>query len=60
MLLTQKRVCAKEGESISTVKRRERRGVQVYFGTIRKEYIRPSKSPQIVLVFFVGKKDRKK
>jgi len=27
---------------------------------LRKEYIRPSKSPQMVLVFFVGKKDGKK
>ena len=27
---------------------------------LRKEYIRPSKSPQTVLVFFVGKKDGKK
>ena len=27
---------------------------------IRKEYIRPSKSPQIAPVFFVGKNDEKK
>jgi len=27
---------------------------------LRKGYIRPSKSPQTVLVFFVGKKDGKK
>ena len=27
---------------------------------LRKEYIKPSKSPQIVSVFFVGKKDSKK
>jgi len=27
---------------------------------LRKEYIRPSKSPQTALVFFVGKKDGKK
>ena len=27
---------------------------------LRKGYIRPSKSPQIVLVFFIGKKDGKK
>ena len=27
---------------------------------LRKEYIQPSKSPQIVLVFFIGKKDGKK
>ena len=27
---------------------------------LMKEYIQPSKSPQIVLVFFIGKKDGKK
>jgi len=27
---------------------------------LRKEYIRPSKSPQMVLVFFLKKNDRKK
>ena len=27
---------------------------------LQKGYIRPSKSPQTALVFFVGKKDRKK
>jgi len=27
---------------------------------LRKEYVRPSKSPQTVLVFFVGKKNGKK
>ena len=27
---------------------------------LRKGYIRPSKSPQMTLVFFVGKKDGKK
>ena len=27
---------------------------------LRKGYIRPSKSPQIALVFFIGKKDGKK
>jgi len=27
---------------------------------LRKEYIRPSKSPQIAPVFFIGKKDGKK
>jgi len=27
---------------------------------LRKGYIRPSKSPQTLLVFFVGKKDRSK
>jgi len=27
---------------------------------LRKRYIRPTKSPQISLLFFIGKKDRKK
>jgi len=27
---------------------------------LRKRYIRPTKSPQTLLVFFVGKKNRKK
>jgi len=27
---------------------------------LRKEYIRPSKLSQMIFVFFVGKKDRKK
>jgi len=27
---------------------------------LRKEYIKPSKLPQMALVFFVGKKDNKK
>ena len=30
------------------------------FEQLRKEYIRPFKSPQMALVFFVGKKDGKK
>ena len=29
-------------------------------GTVEERYIRPSKSPQTSLVFFVGKKGRKK
>ena len=50
-----------EREGISIVERRERRGAQVLIlEQLRKGYIRPSKLPQTALVFFVGKKDRKK
>jgi len=39
----------------------EREEVQEFVkDQLRKEYIRPSKSPQTSLVFFVPKKDRKK
>ena len=41
--------------------RKEREEVRKFIQEqLRKEYIRPSKSPQTVLVFFVGKKDGKK
>jgi len=41
--------------------RKEREEVREFIKKqLRKEYIRPSKSPQIVLVFFVEKKDGKK
>ena len=41
---------------------REERGelCKFIFKQVRKGYIKPSKSPQMALVFFVGKKDRKK
>ena len=40
--------------------REERKEVREFIKKqLRKGYIRPSKSPQTVLVFFVGKKDRK-
>jgi len=39
----------------------ERKEVQKFMeDQLRKGYIRPSKSPQTLLVFFVGKKDRSK
>ena len=39
----------------------EREEVQKFVDDqLRKGYMRPSKSPQTLLVFFVGKKDRKK
>ena len=41
--------------------REEREKVREFiWEQLRKGYIQPSKSPQIVPVFFVGKKDRKK
>ena len=41
--------------------RQEKEEVQEFVEEqLRKGYIRPSKSPQTSLVFFVGKKDRKK
>jgi len=41
--------------------RQEKEKVQEFIEEqLRKEYIRPSKLPQTSLVFFVGKKDRKK
>jgi len=41
--------------------RQEKEKVQEFMEEqLRKEYIRPSKSPQTSLVFFVGKKNRKK
>jgi len=41
--------------------RKEREEVHEFIKEqLRKEYIRPSKSPQIAPVFFVGKKDGKK
>jgi len=41
--------------------REERKEIHKFISKkLRKGYIRPSKSPQIALVFFVEKKDRKK
>ena len=41
--------------------REEREEVHKFINEqLRKGYIKPSKSPQIALVFFVGKKDQKK
>ena len=41
--------------------RKEKKEVYEFISEqLRKVYIRPLKSPQIVPVFFVGKKDRKK
>ena len=41
--------------------RKERKEVREFIREqLRKGYIRPSKSPQMAPVFFVGKKNRKK
>jgi len=46
---------------IYSLSRIEREEVQKFVkDQLRKRYIRPLKSPQILLVFFVPKKDRKK
>jgi len=48
-------------EKIYPLSREEREEVQEFImEQLRKEYIRPSKSPQIVPVFFVSKKNGKK
>ena len=48
-------------EKVYPLSREKRKEVHVFISEqLRKGYIRPSKSPQIALVFFVGKKDSKK
>ena len=48
-------------EKIYPLSRKEREEVHKFISEqLRKWYIKLLKSPQIVLVFFVGKKDRKK
>jgi len=45
---------------VYSLSREEREEVREFIKKqLRKGYIRPSKSPQMVLVFFVGKKDGK-
>jgi len=54
------RICAEKGE-VYPLSREEREEVCEFIEEqLRKEYIRPSKSPQTALVFFVEKKDGKK
>jgi len=48
-------------EKIYLLLREEREEVREFIAEqTRKRYIRPTKLPQIVLVFFMGKKDGKK
>ena len=48
-------------EKVYPLSREKREEVQEFIKEqLRKGYIRPSKSPQMVPVFFVGKKDGKK
>jgi len=48
-------------ERIYSLSKDEKKEVQNFMkDQLRKKYIRPSKSPQTSLVFFVGKKDGKK
>ena len=48
-------------EKVYPLSREERKEVREFIKEqLQKGYIQLSKSPQMVLVFFVGKKDRKK
>ena len=48
-------------EKVYLLSREEREEVREFIQEqLKKEYIQPSKSPQMVLVFFVEKKDGKK
>ena len=57
---TKKGFVARKGK-VYLLSREEREEVHKFISEqLRKEYIRPSKLPQITLLFIVGKKDRKK
>ena len=48
-------------EKVYLLSRKEREEVHKFISEqLKKRYIRPSKLPQMTLVFFIGKKDRKK
>ena len=49
-----------ERKGISIVREERREVCEFIEEQLRKRYIRPSKSPQMASVFFVGKKDVKK
>jgi len=53
-----RRICAKEEKGVLIVKRREMH--EFTEEQLRKWYIRPSKLPQMTLVFFIEKKNGKK
>ena len=55
-----KGVCAKKGESVSIVKRGKGRSEGVYKGAAKERIYLASKSLQMALVFFIGKKNGKK
>ena len=58
---SQRKICAKERQDLFIVKSREREEIQEFVkDQLRKGYIRPLKSPQTSLVFFVPKKNGKK
>ena len=54
-----KRFVLRKGK-VYLLSREEREVCEFINEQLRKRYIRPLKSPQMALVFFVGKKDRKK
>ena len=57
---TKKEFVPRKGK-VYLLSREEREEVHKFIQKqLRKEYIKPSKSPQTVPVFFVGKKDGKK
>ncbi len=53
-------IYTKEEKGVSIVKGREKEVCEFIVEQLRKEYIRLLKLPQMALVFFIGKKDRKK
>jgi len=56
-----KKMFVSQKERIYPLSKNEREEVQNFVeDQLRKGYIRPTKSPQMSPVFFVGKKDRKK
>jgi len=56
-----KKMFKPQKERIYLLSKNEREKVQKFMDNqLKKGYIRPSKSPQMSLVFFVGKKDRNK
>ena len=60
-LIDLKKTFILQKERIYLLSKNKREKVQNFIkGQLRKRYIRPSKSPQMSLVFFVNKKDRKK
>ena len=60
-MINMKEIFVPKKRKVYPLSREEREEVHEFIQKqLRKEYIRPSKSPQTTLVFFVGKKDGKK
>ena len=58
-IINMKKVFVPRKEKVYLLLREERGEVCEFIDELRKRYIRPSKSPQIALVFFVERKDSK-